>query len=182
MSRVGGGLSLASRDLIRGSASARSSSRLPAVPNVVAVLVVVLLFPARTDAEDQPAARDVVDGAGHVGEQLGVAVRVAGDQCADLDARRLLGPRAQHRPALEVRSVGIAVQREEVVPVERDVDADVLTPADGVADVGIVGRVLGLQLHADAYRKGHGANASAIYGRRQFWYLSISACSAGDGR
>ena len=33
MSRVGAGLSLASRDLIRGSAAARSSRRLPAVPN-----------------------------------------------------------------------------------------------------------------------------------------------------
>src|SRR6476659_8913466 len=35
---------------------------------LVAVLVVVLLLPTRPDAEDQPAVRDVVDGAGHVGE------------------------------------------------------------------------------------------------------------------
>ena len=55
--RVGGGLSLASRLSIRGSDSARASSREPGGTEVVAVLGVVPLEPAGADAQDQPAAR-----------------------------------------------------------------------------------------------------------------------------
>ena len=121
---------------------------------VVAVLVVVALEPARADAEDEPAAGDVVDGAGHVGQQLGVAVAVAGDQRADLDAAGGLGPGPEHRPALEVLAVGLAVEREEVVPVEHDVDARVLGGGDGVADLCVV-RVLRLELQTDAEGVGH---------------------------
>src|SRR5690606_15510148 len=69
---------------------------------LVAVLGVVALEPAGADAEDETAAADVVDGPRHVGEQVGVAVAVARDERPDLRAARLLGPRAQHRPALEV--------------------------------------------------------------------------------
>ena len=114
---------------------------------LVAVLVVVPLEPPRADAQDEPAAADVVDGAGHVGQQVGVAVRVAGDQGADLDPLRRLGPRRQRGPALEVRTVPVAVQRVEVVPGEGDVDADRLGLGAGPADVR-VGRVLRLDLHA----------------------------------
>lgn len=53
-----------------------------------------------------------------------------------------------------MRTVGIAVQREEVIPVEGDVDADVLGPADRVTDVAVGGGVLGLQLDGDADGKG----------------------------
>ena len=60
----------------------------------------------------------------------------------------LLGPRAEHRPALEVLAVRVAVEREEVVPVEDDVDAEVLGAPHRVADLGVVG-VLGLELDAD---------------------------------
>src|SRR5690606_34389915 len=87
----------------------------------VAVLVVVLLEPAGADAEDQAAAADVVDGAGHVGEQVGVAVAAAGDPRADLGALGLLGEGAEHGPALEVRALGVAAERVEVIPVEDDV-------------------------------------------------------------
>ena len=127
--RVGGGLSLAQplsrcaagprRARRAGRRPCRSRSRTRRSP----------LEPARPDAEDQPAVAHVVDGAGHVGEQFGVAVAVAGDQRADLDAAGLLGPGAEHRPALEVLAVGVAVERIEVVPVEDHVDADVLGPA-----------------------------------------------------
>src|SRR6185437_3347189 len=93
-------------------------------------------------------------------QQLGVAIRVAGHQRTDLDSRGLLGPGAEHGPAFEMRAVGIAVQREEVVPVEGDVDPDVFASADGVAQMTVVGRVLGLQLDTDAdgqirMRRGH---------------------------
>ena len=121
---------------------------------LVAVLVVVALEPARAGAEDEAAlaaARaDVVDRAGHVGLQVGVAVAVAVDEAAELDALGLLGPRAEHRPRLEVQAVGIAREREEVVPVEEDVDAEVFDAAHGVAQLR-VGDVLGLQLHAEAH-------------------------------
>ena len=92
----------------------------------------------------------------HVSEQLGVAVAVAGDERADLDSRRGLGPGAQHRPAFEVLAVGRPVQREEVVPVEDHVGARVLGLSDGATDLGIVG-VLWLQLDGDPDRVGHGS-------------------------
>ena len=115
---------------------------------VVAVLVVVALEPTCADAEDEPAPADVVDGAGHVGQQLGVAIAVARDERADLDAAGGLGPGAQHCPALEVFAVGLAVKWKEVVPVEHDVHAGLLGLRDGRADLRVVG-VLGLELETD---------------------------------
>src|SRR6516225_3511421 len=49
-----------------------------------------------------------------------------------------------------MRAVGIAVEREEMVPIESDVDADVLTAANGVADIAVMRGQLRLELHADA--------------------------------
>ena len=73
---------------------------------LVAVLVVVALRPAGTGAEDEAAhpipSTDVVDGAGHVGLQVGVAVAVAVDERAELDAGGLLGHGGEHRPRLVV--------------------------------------------------------------------------------
>ena len=126
MSRVGGGIELGPALLDERQVAGEVVQPAAGRAELVAVLVVVALEPARPDAEDEPAAADVVDGPGHVGEQLRVAVAVAGDQRADLDPRGRLGPGAEHRPALEVRAVGLAVEREEVVPVEDDVDADLL--------------------------------------------------------
>ena len=97
----------------------RSPAR-PVRPELVAVLVVVAAEPARAEAEYEPPARDVVDGARHVGEQLRVAVRVTADERPQLHARRLLRPRGEERPALEVCAVALPVQRKEVIPrVER---------------------------------------------------------------
>jgi len=70
-------------------------------------------------------------------------------RAADLDAGGLLGPGAEHRPALEVLAGGVAVERVEVIPVEDHVDAEVLGLGDGAADGGVVG-VLGLDLEPDA--------------------------------
>ena len=92
----------------------------------VAVLEVVALEPARADAEDHATARDVVDGARHVGEQVRIAVRVAADERAELHALRHLRERGEQRPALEVRAVGVAVQRVEVIPDVDAVDAEIL--------------------------------------------------------
>ena len=104
MSRVGFGLSLAQRCLDPRQRLAEGVQPAAGGTELVAVLVVVALEPARTDAEDQPAVADVVDGAGHVGEQVGVAVGVAGDQRADLDPLGRLGPGA--RASSSTRSAG----------------------------------------------------------------------------
>ncbi|MNW64600.1 hypothetical protein D3C74_428980 [compost metagenome] len=96
----------------------------------------------------------MVDGAGHVREELGVPVAVARDERADLDPARLLGPRAEHGPALEVLAVGVAAEREEVVPVEDHVDPGVLGAGHRVTDLGIVG-MLGLELDTDAHGTSH---------------------------
>jgi hypothetical protein len=42
-----------------------------------------------------------------------------------------------------------------VIPVERDVDADVLTAANRVAEMAVLRTVLRLQLHADTNWEGH---------------------------
>ena len=123
---------------------------------LVAVLVVVALEPAGADAEDRAAAGDVVDRAVRVGQQLGVAVRVADHQRADLRALGDLGQRGQRRDALEVLAVGVAAQREEVVPGEDRVDAELLGLAPRPPHPVEV-RVHGLDLDTDA----HGSHARA---------------------
>ena len=121
---------------------------------LIAVLVVIAMRPAGTGAEDEAAhpipSADVVDGAGHVGLQIGVAVAVAVDERAELDAVGLLGHGGEHRPGLVVEPVAVAGEGEEVVPVEDDVDAHVFEAGDAVAHLGIRGVLRG-DLHADAH-------------------------------
>ena len=69
---------------------------------VVGVFGVARLIPTRAEAEDDATATDVVDGAGHVREQVGVAEPRSADQKPKLSAAGDLGPRGQCRPALEV--------------------------------------------------------------------------------
>ncbi len=135
---------------------------------LVAVLGVVTLEPARPDAEDEAAVADVVDGAGHVGQQLRVAIAIAGDERTELDPAGLLRPRREHGPALEVGPIGVAVERIEVVPVEEDVDAHLLRRRHGVADRAVVG-LLRVKLDGDAHGSGrHTASLGGpADGRRQ---------------
>ncbi len=122
---------------------------------LVAELAVVALGPAGADAEDQPPARHVVDRLRHVGEEGGVAVAVAGDEGAELHPFGHLGHPGQQAPALEVRPLGVAGEREEVVPGPEGVDAERLDAAPGLAHRG-VGGVLGPDLDPDADRlRGH---------------------------
>ena len=102
---------------------------------------------------------DVVERAGHVGLQVGVAVGVAIHERAELDALGLLRPRAEHGPGFEVHPLVTAGEREEVVPVEDDVDAHVLQAEHGVADGGVAG-VLGLHLDAEPHGGGEGHASS----------------------
>ena len=69
---------------------------------VVSVDGVILFVPARAEAENQPASADVVDGAGHVGQQVGIAVADPGDQQPDVGVAGDLGPRRQRGPPFEV--------------------------------------------------------------------------------
>ena len=57
--------------------------------------------PPGTGPEDEPATRDVVHGACHVGLQAGVAVGVTVDQRPELDPEGLLGKGPQHCPGLQ---------------------------------------------------------------------------------
>ncbi len=66
----------------------------------------------------------MVDRAGHVRDQVRVAVADAADEGADLDPLGHLRHRRQQAPALEVAPVGIAVEGEEVIPGEERIGAD----------------------------------------------------------
>ena len=135
---------------MRGSASSSRGDARADRAEVVAVLVEVLLEPAGADAEDRAAAGDLVDRAVGVGEVVGVAVGVADDERAELDALGHLGHRAEHGQALEVLAFRLAAQRIEVVPVEEAVDAELLGIDPRLAHGGPVG-VQGLELggHTD---------------------------------
>src|SRR5664280_769962 len=126
---------------------------------LVAVLVVVLLEPARADTQDQPPLADVVYRACHVRQQLRVAVGVAGDQGADLDALGGLCEGTQRRPAFEVLALGLAIERVKVIPGEDHVGAQLLGLGACAPQVAVF-RVLGLQLHAHSgwtgVGRGHG--------------------------
>ncbi len=123
-------------------------------PELIAVFVVVLLEPAASDSEDQPAAGDHIDGPGHVRKQLGVPIAVAGDERTDLDVLCRFCPCAEHGPALEVltdiRVRIAAIEWVEVVPVVEHVDAELLGLCCGTRDVGVAG-VLWVKLDGDAH-------------------------------
>jgi predicted acetyltransferase len=125
----------------------------------VSVLVIVLLEPTTPDAEDQPTARDDVNGAGHVCKQLWISVAVAGDEGSDLDAFGCFRPRSEHRPALEVLAnvrVGFSsIQGKEVIPVVEHINADLLRLGGGSPDLGIVGVLrVKLNCYSDVWHSG----------------------------
>jgi hypothetical protein len=149
MSRDRGGVERASRASMRGRASRQigSSGRRPCRTRSR-----TRRSPSRTSrprSQDEPAVGDVVDGAGHVGQQVGVAVAVAGDQGADLDPLGHLGPGGQHRPALEVLAVGSPRRAGRSGPSCRRCRRPSPRPARRRADVVVLG-VLGLELDGDA--------------------------------
>ena len=131
--RTGGGLSSPRRVVDHRQRLAEGLQARDRRAELVAVLGVVALEPARAQPEDQPAAGDVIDGARHVGEQVRVAVGVAGHERAEVDALRGLGHGREQAPALEVRAVAVAEEREEVIPGEERVGALLVGPQPGVA-------------------------------------------------
>ena len=129
----------------------------------VAVLEVVALQPAGPQAEHQPAARGVVDGAGHVGQQVRVAVAVARHQGSDPGSLGDLAHGGQRRPALEARPVRVAVDGVEVVEGPQRVGAEPVGLGPGRPH-GLPRGVVGAYLGPDRYWAGHDAplGASAL--------------------
>ena len=124
---------------------------------VVAVLGVVALEPAGTHRQIGAAARDVIDGAGHVGEEFGIPVAVSGHEGADARAFGVGGHGCHQGPGLEVLRVGIAVEREEVVPHPDRVSAHSVGGLPGISEIGDAGR---LRVELYAYAKCHEAHVS----------------------
>ena len=115
---------------------------------LVPVLVVVALEPTRADAEDEAAVADVVDRAGHVGEQVRVPVRVARDERAETRVARFGGQRREQRVGLEVLGVRVAVEGIEVVPDPDAVDTELVGGAPRRAH-RVDRRGLGMDLDTD---------------------------------
>src|SRR2546425_615706 len=81
------------------------------------------LSPRRPDAELQPAARQVVDGDGHLGQDDRVAIGVGGDQAAESHALGGLGHRRLQRPALVDHAIRTAgADRGQVVEIPNVVE------------------------------------------------------------
>ena len=79
---------------------------------LVPVLEELAFLEAGADPEHDPTVADVIDGPGHVGQQVGVAVAVAADQDSEADPRGLLCPGAEDGPAFDVLALGYLAQRE----------------------------------------------------------------------
>ena len=60
---------------MRGSAAAKRAQPGTGGSERIAVFLEVPAEPARAEAEDEPAAGDPIDRPGHVGDEIGVAVR-----------------------------------------------------------------------------------------------------------
>src|SRR5215203_2515541 len=106
------------------------------VLEVIAVLIVVALFPSAAETEDEAAPGDVVDGAGHIRGQIRVAIGVAADEGADGDALRRFGHGGEQCPPLEVCPLVITVEWEKVVPGPDGIDTKLLGAAPDVAQLG----------------------------------------------
>jgi AcrR family transcriptional regulator len=95
---------------------------------------------------------DVVGGARHVGEEFGVAVAVARDEHPELGPFGVGGHRGEDGPSLEVRRLGVAVQREEVIPRPDRIDAERLGAPPCVTEFDVRG---GLRMELNADVEGH---------------------------
>ena len=98
-------------------------------PEVDAEGPVLVAEPRPAHAHDRPAAADVVDGRHRLHRQPRVAERVGADEQAEPDPLGRLGGGGERRVALEDRLVGIAEDREQVVPGPQVVVAERLGPA-----------------------------------------------------
>ena len=111
------------------------------------VLGVVLFVPAGTNPEDEATTRDMVQGAGHIGEEVGIAVAVAGHQWTEADPAGDGAEGCEEGETLVVKAIPIALEWEEMIP-----DVDIVDPGCFGREPGvshfIVGRVLGFDGNA----------------------------------
>ena len=80
-----------------------------------AVGFVLVLLPARAEAEDEPTARDDVDLGRHLGDHGGMPVGVAEHDRPHAHARDQRGQGTQRAPRLEHRALALLRVRDEVV-------------------------------------------------------------------
>src|SRR5215216_1901625 len=146
----GGRVQLTQPLLYDGHRSIEVPQPAPRRSELVTVLVVILLEPARADPEYEASARYMVDRTRHICEQVRVPVGVARDERPELYPLRDLSHRPEERPALEVLAFGIAVERVEVVPGENRISPHLLYPEPRVAHLRVTG-MLRLKLHPDPY-------------------------------
>ena len=137
------------RSMITGQRSREVAEPARRGAELVAVLLVVALEPTGADAEDEAAVADVVDRAGHVGEQVRVAVRVAGDERAD--ARRVRSrppsPRAACTPR-SARRAGSPYSGKKWSQTQMLSTLECVGRSPRVAQL-VDGRGLRMQLHSD---------------------------------
>ena len=142
-------VSFANSDLISSHASAEPLEPFPHGVERNAVLAVLVLLPARAQAEHEAAAGHVVDGRGHLREHGRVAIRVAGDQRADADARHGRGQGRERGPGLGPGHARLLAVRHEVVGVPDAVPAGGLDVAGDLEHV--VERLLGVGPDAETH-------------------------------
>ena len=117
---------------------------------VEAVHGVLGLVPSRPDAHVQPPAAYVVDGDGHLGEERGVAVAVAGDHHAAAGAPGGGGERRERGPALENGEVRAGQYRGgDVVRGPQTVEAEVVGEAPDAEEL-VPRRALGERFESEA--------------------------------
>src|SRR5258708_6011007 len=115
--RAGGpGVQLLDALLDAGQRLLKSSQPVSRFAERESVLVVIALEPAGAEAEHEPAARQLIDGAGPICDQIGISGSDRADHGADLWSLGVDRRGGQERPAFELVAVGVAVEWKEVVP------------------------------------------------------------------
>ena len=119
---------------------------------------VLALRPRSAEAELEPAAREVIDGDGHLRQNARMAIGVAGDHATDAPPARRLGHRSEERPGLEDVAGRVGADRGEMVEVPAVVEAGLVGDAPYRPQL-VDGRKLRRQLQPDTH-PGHAANAT----------------------
>ena len=128
------------------------------------VATVLVLMPARAEAEDEPAAADVVDRDGLLEKDRRVAERIARDEDAEADPRGEGGDRGERRPRLVDRVLRRAVGVDEVVDEPGRVEAERLGEAELLEDA--IPRLVRLaEEEPEADRDSHRCAASPSFSR-----------------
>ena len=136
----------------------------PVIQTLEAVHLVLDLRPGGTDAELEPAARQVIDSHCGLGQQGGIAVSVARHQAADSRSLRRLRHSRLQRPTFEDRPVRPSLAyRGQMVEVPHMVEALVVRQAPDTAQV-LDCAVLSRELEPESQRMIHAQNSTSERG------------------